>query len=118
MTQLRSPTTHRIHCSIQGDRNPLGLPRLLVRVEATYITAWCKRCRFAHEVQKEQLIAAWSGGEIVNIMCPRHDKAVIAVVAQDELKVNCPYCRVAHSLSKEEVMGAWERDCNRPSGIS
>lgn len=55
----------RVTCSEPGPRNDLGKPKLLATITQDGLHVWCRYCRVAHLIPREQCIQAWSHGESV-----------------------------------------------------
>lgn len=58
-------TEQRVTCSEPGPRNDHGKPKLLATITPDGLQMWCKYCRQAHFISREQCEAAWSRGESV-----------------------------------------------------
>lgn len=68
MTIQQAPRTsqgERVTCSIPGPRNDFGKPKLLATITPDGISVWCKVCKTAHFISRQQCIAAWERGESV-----------------------------------------------------
>ena len=64
----------RVTCDVQGPRNDQGRPKLLATITQEGLQVWCKYCRRAHLISREQCMQAWERGE-----------SVIACIAKDDV---------------------------------
>lgn len=69
---MNTPVTQvelRITCSEVSVRNDYGKPKLIAKIDTSGINVWCRHCRQAHLIPREQCEAAWAKGESVVKAC-------------------------------------------------